>query len=354
MSESPIPVSGTSHLESEIRAQPGVLRARTAAARSATLAAARLLTGPGVGQVLLLGRGSSGNAATYGQYLLGDAWGIPAYRVDPALWAGPQPLAPRGAGVVAISQSGRADDLQVAVRSARRQGCPTVAVTNAPDSPLAREAEVVLPLCVGPELSIPATKTFTASLHALVELAVAGGAESLVPGLARLPDLLAAGVEQSFAVVPEMVERLLAQTGERGLLTVVGHRTGQATAAETALKIREVAGWPAESLSVPDLLHGPVAAVSPASVVWLLETGDCGAGYWSTVRDRLRRTEARIVAVAPGRGDRWTLPLPEGLPDWLVDLVAVVTGQVAALRLGEAAGRDVDRPGGLTKVTAAP
>jgi glucosamine--fructose-6-phosphate aminotransferase (isomerizing) len=353
MSKQTVPAGSViSHLESEIRAQPRILRARADAARAATDAAGRLLTAPSVEHVLLLGRGSSGNAAAFGQYLLGDALGLPAYRVDPGLWQGPHPLAVRDAAVVAISQSGHADDLEHAVRTARGRGCPTIAVTNDPDSPLAAEADVTVPLLAGPELSVPATKTYTATLHALAALAAASGAEAIAQELDRLPDLVGRCVERSFETVPQVVT-CLGVSGERpGLLTVVGQRTGQASAAEIALKIREVAGWPAEALSVPDLLHGPVAALSADSVVWLVETGT--PAYWATVRDRLRRTGARIVSVAPGPAEAGTMPLPDGLPTWLLDLVAVVPGQVAALLLGRAAGRDVDRPHGLTKVTTAP
>ena len=140
------------------------------------------------------------------------------------------------------------------------------------------------PGCVGPELSVPATKTYTATLQALAELAVAAGAVSLAADLARLPELMAACVEGSFEGVAQVVTGLGTPPGSRGLLTVVGQRTGHASAAEIALKIREVAGWPAEALSVPDWLHGPVAALSATSVVWLVETGT--PDYWSTVRGR--------------------------------------------------------------------
>lgn len=353
MSSAPTTARATSFLEAEIRDQPAVLSRRSVDAQHATQAAADLLRRHSVDHILVLGRGSSGNAAVFGQYLLGDAWGVPVYRVDPSLWAGPQQPVARSAGVVAISQSGHADDLQAALATARHVGAPTVLLTNDVDAPVGAEADVVIPLGAGPEQAVPATKTYTATLHALVELAVAGGGADLAEGLNRLPDLMARCIDGSFAAVPAMVQQLVPAPGHPGLLTVVGLRTGHATAAEIALKIREVAGWTAESLSVPDLVHGPIAAMSAASVVWLVETTD--GQRWPALRSRLERTDARVVAVAPRTGDAWTLPLPdEGLPVWLADVLAVVPGQIAALFLGLAAGRDVDQPAGLTKVTAAP
>lgn len=349
----PVSSTSTSHLEREIRAQPEMLRARHLAAHPHTAAAAKRLSSSGLTHLLLVGRGSSGNAAAFGQYLLADAFGVPAYRVRPSLFESAREPRISGAGLLAISQSGQADDLVAAIRTAAEHGCPTVALTNDLDSPLADAAHVAIPLLAGAERSVPATKTFTATLHALVQLAVCAGADHLAAGLERLPELVEQVTEAAFAELPPVLADLPGGPHHRGLLTAVGQCTGLATAAETALKIREVAGWPAEALSVPDLLHGPVAALGPDSVVWLVESGHREADYWPTVRERLHRTGARVVSVAAPPASS-IVALPDGVPDWLVDIVAVVPGQVAALQLGTAAGRDVDRPDGLTKVTFAP
>jgi len=347
-----ITAAATSHLEAEIRSQPAALRQRSVSARQATQAAAQLIRRPAVGHVLVMGRGSSANAAIFGQYLLGDAWGVPMYRVDPSLWGGPHQPVASSAAVVAISQSGHAADLAAALAKARDVGAPTVLLTNNADSPVGAVADVVIPLGVGAEQAVPATKTYSASLHALVELAVAGGAQGLTDGLHRLPDLMQRCIETSFSTVPRLLSRLASPAG-RGSLTVVGHRTGQGAAAEIALKIREVAGWPAESLSVPDLLHGPIAALSSSSVVWLVQTAD--GKHWPALRSRLAQASAQVVAIGSGDVGVGTLALSdEDLPAWLLDLLSVVPGQVAALALGLAAGRNVDQPAGLTKVTVVP
>ena len=51
-----------------------------------------------------------------------------------------------------------------------------------------------------------------------------------------------------------------------------------------------------------------------------------------------------------GRVDA-ALPLPAGLPEWLSPLVAVLPGQRLAAHIAASRGIDVDRPGGLSKVT---
>lgn len=235
---------------------------------------------------------------------------------------------------------------------AARQGRPTIAVTNDEASPLAAEATVIVPLLVGAEAAVAATKTYTATLQALVQVAavveVAGrGTHEVRDGLARLPDLLGGVVDAALASSAPLVDL--------GSLTAVGRRTGFATASETALKIREVARIRAEAYPVPDLLHGPIAANGPGSAAWVVASPTYSEGYWAQIADRLRGEGVRVTLVAPAAfraaGDDLVHRLPDGLHGWLFDLVAVGPGQVAALRLGEARGLDVDQPHGLTKVT---
>ncbi len=94
--------------------------------------------------------------------------------------------------VLAISQSGRSDDLLALTQSAKRSGALTVAVTNATDSPLAETCDIVLPICAGPELSVAATKTFIATATALARLTAAwANNRELEKAIARLPERLA-------------------------------------------------------------------------------------------------------------------------------------------------------------------
>ncbi len=133
-----------------------------------------LLRSRGSRQVLLVARGSSDNAARYAQYLWQAVAGVPVALATPSLTTvyGRTPdLADHA--VVAISQSGRSPDVVAVVEEARAAGRPTLAVTNDPGSPLALAAEQVLDLGAGPERSVAATKTYTASLLAVALLSVA-------------------------------------------------------------------------------------------------------------------------------------------------------------------------------------
>src|SRR5207253_985330 len=89
-----------------------------------------------------------------------------------------QPPRLDGALVVGISQSGESPDVKAVVEEARRQGRPTIALTNEPASPLALAAEAVLPLEAGEERSVAATKTYLNSLGAIALLFTASTADA--------------------------------------------------------------------------------------------------------------------------------------------------------------------------------
>jgi glucosamine--fructose-6-phosphate aminotransferase (isomerizing) len=91
--------------------------------------------------VLIASRGSSSNAARYAQYLLGRASRVPVAFATPSLYTlYEQPPRLDGALVIGISQSGESPDVRAVVDEARRQGRPTIALTNVAESPLGAAA----------------------------------------------------------------------------------------------------------------------------------------------------------------------------------------------------------------------
>src|SRR5579871_4657255 len=115
--------------------------------------------------VIIAARGSSDHAAIYAKYAWATLAGFPVALAAPSLhtlYASP----PRMAGALAagISQSGQSPDIVAVLEEARRQGRPTLAITNDDDSPLAAAADHVVSLHAGPERSVAATKTYTAQL----------------------------------------------------------------------------------------------------------------------------------------------------------------------------------------------
>src|SRR3981189_2113789 len=203
--------------------------------------------------VVTCARGSSDHAATFARYLIETRLGLLTSSAAPSVssvYAARPDLA--GAMVLAISQSGASPDLLAAVSSARAAGAHIVALGNAQDSPLAQLADDLIPLCAGTERSVAATKSYIASLAAIVPL-VGGGARAAPPAAAPPRRALrgrAWQLDWSAAVT---------HLTPANNLYVIGRGLGLAIAQEAALKLKETCGLHAEAGTAPELRHGPTA-----------------------------------------------------------------------------------------------
>jgi glucosamine--fructose-6-phosphate aminotransferase (isomerizing) len=340
-----------STVRDEIAEQPDVvgrLLDREAAAIDAIAEAARAAEPT---FVVTVARGTSDNAARYAQFLFGWLARLPVALATPSLHTlyGTPPRY-RGALVIGISQSGVSPDVVGVVDEATRQGCVTVAITNAPDSPMAAAARHVVDLGAAPERAVAATKTYTASLAAVAAVVVAVvGDDDRRRELASAPGLLAG----QLGLVDEVGPAVEAAVGWTRA-AVIGRGANYATAFETALKVKELTGVAAEPYSPADFLHGPVALAGPDYPVLALAPSGATRANVVEALDEVRARGGRAVVVSDDRsvavGDEPWVPLVVA-PEWLSPLVAVVPGQLFAVGLAERLGLDADQPFGLTKVT---
>lgn len=246
-------------MRAEIEEQPDALR-RTLEAVLPEVPGLRRVAAD-TRQVLFIARGSSDNAAVYGRYLcelragrlaaLGSPSVATVYRERVDL---------NGVLAVALSQSGRTEEIVETMTWAADCGARTVAVTNDAESPLAAGAEVALVTQAGVERAVPATKTYTTQLAALAVLGHALGGEDpeFSAALHRVPDAVAALLQPDDGVA-EVASRLADVDG----LVVTGRGYAYSTALELALKLKEACYLSAEGLSYADLLTGR----SPSSTV---------------------------------------------------------------------------------------
>ena len=285
---------------------------------------------------VIAARGSSDNAARYAQHLIGRFWGLPVALATPSLHTLYEaPLRYDDALVIGISQSGASPDVAGVVSAATAQGALTVAITNEPDSPLARGAQHVIGLQTGPERSVAATKTYTASLAAVAAL-VCGDRRRLF----RVPEAMARQLEHE-------VPAEAAASWER--LAVIGRGANYGTAFEAALKLSELTGMVAAPWSSADFLHGPIAILEPGfPILAIAPSGPTLPGMRELLAAAGERgADLTVVSDAPIDG---RIPL-EPVPEWLSPLIAVIPAQLLAVGAAEHLGRDVDRPTGLQKVT---
>jgi glutamine---fructose-6-phosphate transaminase (isomerizing) len=309
--------------------------------------------------VVIAARGTSDHAAVYAQYLFGARLRLPVALATPSLTSlyGVELRLDR-ALVIGISQSGRSPDIVGAVAAARRQGAPTIAITNDPLSALADVAEHVIDLGAGEERAVAATKTYTAELLS-VALLVAAIETRLGPGPRSTdpePQLASVPAAISAALATEaQAEAVARHLAHHDRLVVVGRGFEYATARELALKLKELAQVAADPYSAADFLHGPLALVSAGFPLVAIAPSGPTAADLDALLDRLGELDVdRIILSdrpeAIARGSIGIL-LPAGLPEWLRPIATIVPGQLLALHLAVARGLDPETPRWIRKVT---
>lgn len=303
-------------------------------------------------RVLVAARGSSDNAARYAQYLFGVQNQLVVSLAAPSLYTVyDQQLHMERTLVMGISQSGQSPDVVEVVAAGRRQGCPTLAITNDPASPLAQAAEYTIELRAGVEAALPASKTYTTALAvvALFSATLTGQADALT-GLHQVPGWMQDSIDKLAGVGDAM--------GMYGTMTrcvVVGRGLNLATAHETALKVREVTGIIAEPYSAADFRHGPMAVVGKGYPVIMIAPQGAVFEDVSRLCQELRSLEATLSIISDDSGllTRADLPLPiaSGVPELFSPFSSIVAGQLLSLALAQSRGLDPDRPEGIRKIT---
>ncbi|MDT0301617.1 SIS domain-containing protein [Streptomonospora wellingtoniae] len=337
-------------MRSEIAEQPQALRATLDTLLPLIPEIAAL--GRETRQVLFVARGSSDNAAVYGSYLLQAHSGRLATLASPSIattYGAKVDLS--GVLAVAISQSGRTEEIVDTMAWAAECGARTVGITNGEGSPLTRAADVAMVTRAGTELAVPATKTYTTQLAALAVLALGLGADLDPAELQAVPDAIDQMLARPTDDTDAIAERLVGVQGA----VVSGRGMAFSTALEAALKLKEACYLHAMGLSYADLLHGPIAVVDRSTPALLTAAGS-GPTLEGTVALAERVTAAGAPAYGIGGGPALAeacdlcVPAPE-LPEWLAPISLIVPAQLITERLARRLGYDPDAPRGLGKVT---
>jgi glutamine---fructose-6-phosphate transaminase (isomerizing) len=341
-----------SRFREEIGEQPLLARRMLAESRSAVAAIASRIQESSSRGLVIAARGSSDHAALYAKYLFGVRNHMMVTLAAPSLFTSYEShLNMEGHCVIGISQSGSSPDVVAVIEEAARQGVMTVALTNDPESRLAQAADLHLALEAGPERSVPASKTYTASLLALAMVSQALDPDaSFEAALGQVPPALAAALEQD-----EELDRLVpALLGPRAV--VLGRGFNFSTAEEIALKLTETSYVLARAWSVADFEHGPIAVVEPGFPVLLVDGRGLVSADMESIGRRLAGHGCRVIRLVDGAGEpdqanEATVSLDSGLPEELTPLTLAVLGQLLAHRVALARGIDPDRPRSLNKVT---
>jgi glucosamine--fructose-6-phosphate aminotransferase (isomerizing) len=340
-------------LQSEIFEQPECLAHLLDSQRENVEKIATSIRQRDIRYVFLAARGTSDNAGRYANYLWGVQNHLSLALATPSLFTYyNRPPKLDGALVIGVSQSGQSPDVVSVIEEGHRQGCLTLSITNSPDSPLARAADLVLDIQAGDEKAIAATKTYTSELMAIAMLSAALAEEkNLWQELGKVPGWAVKVLKQD-VIINRMVERYRYMRQ----CVVLGRGFNYCTAFEWALKLKELTYTVAEAYSTADFQHGPIAMVEGGFPV--LSISPRGKVFESMLEILVRLREDQLAELVVISDDKRALSLaqspvqlPDGMPEWLTPLISIIPAQLFVYHLTQAKGLDPEKPRTIGKVT---
>jgi len=303
--------------------------------------------------IFIAARGTSDNAARYAKYVWGAQNRIPVTLAAPSLFSiYHQPPNLKDLLVIGISQSGESPDILAVIKEGNRQGCQTLTITNKPNSPLAKESDYVIDIMAGNEISVAATKSYTAQLGVIAMLAASWKDK---PRLWDEINTIPAFMEQTLQTEPD-IKGYSARYRYMDQCVVIGRGFNYATAFEWSLKLKELTYVVAQPYSSADFRHGPIALVSAGFPVFAIATNGAVINEMSEMIKQLinaHNVELFLISDQEHLLKIATCPIPlaQGIPEWLTPIIGIIPAQLFSYHLTLVKGIDPDSPRGLTKVT---
>ncbi|HEY3930671.1 MAG TPA: isomerizing glutamine--fructose-6-phosphate transaminase [Candidatus Koribacter sp.] len=318
-------------------------------------------------RITIAASGASRHAGLAGKQMIEELAGIPVDVEHASEYGNRDVLTSPDNLVLLITQSGETADVVSAQREARSKGCKTLALTNVPDSTVAREADAVLYTYAGREVAIPATKSFTTALAALYVLALylAQCRGRLTPeklsGCAKELESVASQLESSLPVFDERCKLLARRYFMAHTFFFLGRAGHFAVALEGALKLKEISYIHAEGYPTGELAHGPTALLEPSFPAVVIATCDRhdpdSVGRYQKTYGNLKtiRSRSECVIVVATEGDTEVPKLSDEVvfvpaaPELLSPVLEIVPLQLLAYYIAIWNHYDVDRPRNLVK-----
>ncbi|MCF6305221.1 MAG: glutamine--fructose-6-phosphate transaminase (isomerizing) [Rhodobacteraceae bacterium] len=269
------------------------------------------------------------------------------------------PITPRD-GVILVSQSGETADTLAALRYVQGKAGQVIAIINAPESSIAREADLALPIKAGVEISVASSKAFTCQLAVFAALAILAARQrgeidaaretALIAKLTQLPRLLNAALAQE----PDMalIARDLAKARD---ILFLGRGTMYPLALEGALKLKELSYIHAEGYASGELKHGPIALIDESVPVICFAPVDPLFDKTVSNMQEVMARGGKVLLVTDQEGAKragdgvWkTLIMPKVDP-FLAPMVYAIPAQLLAYHTAIEKGTDVDQPRNLAK-----
>ncbi len=269
------------------------------------------------------------------------------------------PVSPRTLAVF-VSQSGETADTLAALRYMEGKAAKILSVVNNPESSMARESDIILPILAGVEIGVASTKAFTCQLNVLALMALGAAQDRDILNAEQIADHLAAlrnlpGLMNHALSTSEKIKTVSRSLSKAQDILFLGRGAMFAIALEGALKLKEISYIHAEGYASGELKHGPIALIDEKVPVIVMAPRD---GLFEKTVSNMQEVMARggkVLLVTDAEGARiaadgvWeTIILPD-VSELYAPILYALPAQLLAYHTAVAKGTDVDQPRNLAK-----
>jgi len=310
-------------------------------------------------RIQIVACGTSLHAAMVGKYILEDFCGI-SVDVEPSSeFIYRRTTTNDKTLVIGVSQSGETADTITAVKQSKSLGSHILIITNRPDSTMAREADSLIPVSAGIEVSVAATKSYMAQLLSFYLLALHIAEIKGTISAEKLNEL-----KQGLITLPEKAEEILEhkkhiqEIGKKYAnfknFIFVARGINYPTALEGALKLKEISYINATGYTAGELKHGPIAMLDESMPVLSIMMKGMVYDKILSNSEEAKARNARMIALTNSNEEKLNdlfediIHIPD-VDEYLSPIIAIIPLQLLAYYIAEFLGKDVDQPRNLAK-----
>ena len=271
-----------------------------------------------------------------------------------------EPPVTSGTVALFVSQSGETADTLAALRYMQGKADKIVSVVNVPESSIARESDLALPILAGTEIGVASTKAFTCQLTTLAILALQAAhargkmsAQDLATKLEALRNM--PGIFNQALGIEGKTKKVSRKLAEARDILFLGRGAMYPLALEGALKLKEISYIHAEAYASGELKHGPIALVDKHVPVIVMAPRDSLFEKTVSNMQEVMARGGKVLLITDQRGATeagmgvWdTIIMPE-IDQFLAPILYAVPAQLLAYHTAVAKGTDVDQPRNLAK-----
>jgi glucosamine--fructose-6-phosphate aminotransferase (isomerizing) len=311
-------------------------------------------------RVTMVACGTAYYACLTAKYWLEQLAGLPV-EVDVASeFRYREPPIPARTLAIFVSQSGETADTLAALRYCAGKADKIVSVVNVPESSIARESDLVLPILAGVEVGVASTKAFTCQLVVLYILALKAAQDRKTIAPTALSDHLSAlrGLPATFGTALDEsapMQRAARRIAEARDVLFLGRGRMFPLALEGALKLKEISYIHAEGYASGELKHGPIALIDKHVPVVVMAPRDTLFDKTVSNMQEVMARKGKVVLISDAAGIREagdgvfaSIQMPE-ISEALTPILYALPAQLLAYHAAVAKGTDVDQPRNLAK-----